>query len=400
MDAEKLTILVLEDDDFQRKMLVKMLNSIGDLTIFEASNGAQALELLRTEKTNSIDIALCDINMPEMDGMEFMRHLGAQNCTTSIVILSTLDAALLSSVAKMSLAYGINLLEVIEKPISMARLKQLVQQFVVPEKKPLMSLPTLPSFSLEEIVQGVRAQEFEPFFQPKVDLRSGSIIGAEALARWRHPVHGVVAPFAFIGLLEQHNMLDELTFIMLEKSVSACQLLKEKGHSIAVSINLSITSLTDVNLANNITQIVRDGGVDPNKIILEVTESAAMTDVAHALENLARLRMNGFGLSIDDYGTGYASMQQLTRIAFTELKIDQTFINNFTATPALRIIVESSIEIARKLNYKSVAEGVETIGDWNALKRLGCDVAQGYYIAKPMSLGDFIAFCDSYSEHN
>lgn len=397
MDADKITILVLEDDDFQRKMLIKMLNTLGVKHIFEATNGTEALAILTAEKINSIDMALCDINMPEMDGMEFMRHLGEQRCTTSIVILSTLDTALLASVAKMSLAYGINLLEVIEKPISLARLKQLLLQFSKPEKIPLKSLPQLPRFSLEDIIQGVRAEEFLPYFQPQVHLQTGKIIGAEALARWVHPKYGVIAPFAFIGLLEQNNMLDELTFIMLKKSLIAFRQLKEKGHAIAISINLSITSLTDVNLANNITQLVREAGVESNNIVFEVTESAAMTDVAHALENLARLRMNGFGLSIDDYGTGYASMQQLTRIAFTELKIDQSFINNCITTPALRIIVESSIEIARKLKYKSVAEGVETIGDWNALKSMGCDIAQGYFIAKPMPLNDLVAFCQNFS---
>jgi len=398
MEADKLTVMVLEDDNFQRKMLVKMLNSLGVVDICEASNGVQALAILNSEETNFIDVAICDINMPEMDGMEFMRHLGAQRCTTSIVLLSTLDAALLASIAKMSLAYGINLLEVIEKPVAMTQLQQIIAQYSTPKKKPITKLQQLPNFSVEEIMQGVRAQEFEPYFQPKMELKTGKIIGAEALARWIHPTYGVIAPFAFIGLLEQHSMLDELTFILLEKSVRASQLLKEKGFSIAISVNLSITSLTDVYLANTITQIVRDAGIETNKIIFEVTESAAMTDVAHALENLARLRMNGFGLSIDDYGTGYASMQQLTRIAFTELKIDQSFIRDFIATPALRIMVESSVEIARKLNFKSVAEGVETKGDWDMLKNMGCDIAQGYYIAKPMKLDAFLAFCDGYTK--
>lgn len=395
MKTHKLNILVLEDDDFQRKMTTKMLSTL-EVNICEASNGVEALALLNTENSIPIDIALCDINMPEMDGMEFMRHLGEKRCTTSIVILSTLDAALLASVAKMSLAYGINLLEVIEKPISLERLKQLISQFSSPEKKPITSLPTLPNFSLEEIVQGVCAREFEPYFQPKVDLKTGLIIGAEALARWIHPTHGLIPPFAFIGLLEQNNMLDDLTFLMLEKSLVALGLFNKKGLQITISVNLSITSLTDVSLANKIVQMVQDAGVLADQIIFEITESATMTNVAHALENLARLRMNGFGLSIDDYGTGYASMQQLTRIAFTELKIDQSFIKYFNKTPSLRIIVESSIEIARKLKYKSVAEGVETKEDWNLLKNLGCDIAQGYYIAKPMNSKDFIHFCEQY----
>jgi EAL domain-containing protein (putative c-di-GMP-specific phosphodiesterase class I) len=127
-----------------------------------------------------------------------------------------------------------------------------------------------------------------------------------------------------------------------------------------ISVNLSLTSLSDITLAKKITQVVRDAGVDPTQIILEFTESSAMTDVAPALENLARLRMHGFGLSIDDYGTGYSSMQQLTRVAFSDLKIDQSFVRDIATNKALRIIVESSIDMARKLGVKSIAEGVES----------------------------------------
>ncbi len=137
----------------------------------------------------------------------------------------------------------------------------------------------------------------------------------------------------------------------------------------------------------------RAGGGDPHHIVLETTESAAMTDVAPALENLARLRMHGFVLSIDDYGTGYASMQQITRIAFSELKIDQSFVKDFASNQALRVIVESSIEMAHKLRVKSVAEGVETQQDWDTLKGMGCDIAQGYFIASPMYLSAFVEFC-------
>ncbi|ABM03882.1 regulatory protein for cyclic-di-GMP, EAL domain protein [Psychromonas ingrahamii 37] len=244
---------------------------------------------------------------------------------------------------------------------------------------------------------GVRAKQFEPFFQPKVDFKTGRIIGAEALARWLHSEHGVITPYAFIHLLEQSSEIDELTFLMLEKATVACHLLQDQGYGMTISVNLSLTSLSDITLAKRITQVVRDAGVDPTKIILEITESAAMTEVAPALENLARLRMHGFGLSIDDYGTGYASMQQLTRIAFNELKIDQSFVKDVATNQSLRIIVESSINMARKLLVNSTAEGVETQEDWDTMKSIGCDTAQGYFIAKPMNLNAFIEFCAEYS---
>lgn len=394
MKANEINFLVVEDDNFQRGIIVFMLRSLGVVEIREASNGLEALAVLHTGEP--IDIAICDMNMPEMDGMEFLRHLGQENGATSVLILSTLERNLLASIENMSKGYGIKLLGAVEKPIIRSQLEEMISRYERVNKQPRPRSAPARIFSLEEIIDGINANQFEPFFQPKVNFVTGRITGAEALARWIHPDYGVIAPYAFINLLEQAGAMEELTFQMLAKSASACRQLHDTGYPVTMSVNLSLTSLSDTDLAQRITQVVRDAGLDPHHVILEVTESAAMTDVAPALENLARLRMHGFGLSIDDYGTGYASMQQLTRVAFTELKIDQSFVKDFITNPALRIIVESSIDMARKLRVKSVAEGVETQADWDALNNIGCDSAQGYFIAKPMNLNDFIEFCEKY----
>ena len=392
MKANELNCLVIEDDDFQRGMVVNMLRSLGVSRVREAGNGKQALAVLHDTQGQPVDIALCDMDMPEMDGMECLRRMGQEKSAVAVIILSTLDRALLASVETMSRAYGIKLLGVVEKPITRAQLDRMIAQYERAESKPQPPRTAARVFSLEEVLHGVREQQFEPYFQPKLDFKTGRVVGAEALARWNHPQHGVVAPYAFITLLEQAGEMEQLTFQMLEQSARACRALHDQGHQLTLSVNLSLTSLTDTTLAQRIIQLVRDTGLDPHHLVLEVTESAAMTDVAPALENLARLRMHGFGLSIDDYGTGYASMQQLTRVAFTELKIDQSFVKDFASNPALSIIVESSIDMARKLKVKSVAEGVETQQDWDALKSMGCDTAQGYFIARPMSQVMFSEF--------
>lgn len=393
MTAKDLKILVIEDDDFQRRIIVSMLRTLGATEICEACDGKQALEALEAAGT-PVDIALCDMNMPKMDGMEFIRHLGKMQSSVSILILSMLNRALLASIETMAKAYGINLLGVVEKPIPLARLESIMANFERPTVRKVVAAAR--NFSLEEILQGMRADQFEPYFQPKIDLKTGNLTGAEALVRWMHPECGVVSPCAFIDLLEQSDNIDELTFIMLEKSAAACRLFHDRGDVITVSVNLSLVSLDDTELAHKITTAVKQAGLEPHHMMLEITESAIMTDVAHALENLARLCMHGFMLSIDDYGTGYSTMQQLTRIAFSELKIDQSFVKDFADNEALRIVVESSIEMAHKLNVKSVAEGVETHHDLQMLKSVGCDTAQGYFIARPMSLCDFLEFCASH----
>lgn len=395
-NLNELNVLVVEDDDFQRQMLVKMLGSLGVASVNSTSNGKLALDILHAENGEPTDIVVCDLNMPEMDGLEFLRHLGQGGNQVSVIITSALGSKLLESAGKMSRMYGIKLLGVVEKPIMPAQFQELFSRHEVTEKK--WQQPAAEKiFTLEEILQGIREKQFEPFFQPKANLKSGRLTGAEALARWHHPLHGVIGPYSFISQLEQSGNIDELTFIMLEKAAAACRRCHDKGHPLSVSVNLSLVSLDNPELADKITRMVRNNGIDTQYIVLEITESAVMTNAAQALENLARLCMHGFSLSIDDYGTGYSSMQQLTRIPFSELKIDQSFVKDFVDNQALRVVVESSIDMAHKLRIKSVAEGVETQQHWDMLSGVGCDTAQGYFLAKPMDESAFHDFIIRYN---
>lgn len=391
-NIEQLSFLIVEDDDFQRTVVTEMLLSLGATSVFDASNGKQALEILENENIKQIDIVICDLNMPEMDGMEFLRHLGEEGHRVAIIITSSLDRKLIDSVGKMVNMHNIQLLGKIEKPVTSSALKTLLSNFLNQKVGRKKITPQALSYSLIEILDGVQTRQMEPFYQPKLNIETGEVMGAEALARWVHPKNGVVSPFAFIPQLEESGNIDGLTFLMLEEAAAACKLCHAKGFHISISVNLSLASLDDTSLADRLIQVVRNAGVEPQYIILEITESAAMTNVAHSLENLARLRMSGFGLSIDDYGTGYSSMQQLTRIPFSELKIDQSFVKDVSDNEALRVVVEQSISMAAKLGVKTVAEGIEGRQCWDLLKEIGCDTGQGYFIAKPMNLESFLNF--------
>jgi len=386
MQISELNFLVAEDHDFQRRTLVRMLGGLGAKNVADAADGKAALDIFR-DLTHRIDIIISDLEMPGMDGLEFIRHVGATGVPVSVILSSALDPTLVSSVETMTKAYGITLLGAIEKPVTPQKLEALIRKYTAP--KPKAAKPAGPAIPLEEIRQGLKNAEFVPFFQPKVRLADGTVTGAEALARWLHPQRGIVAPYAFIGPLEENGLIDNLTWMMLEKSANLCRDWTASGLDVTVSVNLSLASLNDPGLADHITEIVQGQRLDPRRMILEVTESTAMTDVGRALENLARLRMKGFGLSIDDYGTGYSSMQQLSRIPFTELKIDQSFVLSATEKETSKVILASSLDMAKKLKLKAVAEGVETRAHWNLLKSLGCDIAQGYFIAKPMDTRTF-----------
>lgn len=387
MQIEELRFLVAEDHDFQRRTLVRMLAGLGAKHVAEAPDGRVALDLFRAA-VQPMDIIISDLDMPGMDGMEFIRHLGAAGVPVSVILSSALEPALVSSVETMARAYGITLLGAIEKPVTPQKLEALIRKHTPPKAK-LAKTPGAAPFPLEEIRSGLASGQFVPYFQPKVGLADGAVTGVEALARWLHPEKGVVAPYAFIGPIEENGLIDNLTWAMLESAAKICREWTSRGLDATVSVNLSLKSLTDSALAERITSLVQKQDLDPRRMVLEVTESAAMTDLGRALENLTRLRMKGFGLSIDDYGTGYSSMQQLSRIPFTELKIDQSFVLSAVEKESSKVILASSLDMAKKLKLKSVAEGVETRAHWNLLKGLGCDIAQGYFVAKPMDAHTF-----------
>ncbi|MEO8384326.1 MAG: EAL domain-containing response regulator [Betaproteobacteria bacterium] len=386
MHIAELSFLAVDDHPPQRAVLRDMLTRLGATKVALATDGLEALNIVMAPDSR-VDIIISDLDMPGMDGMEFMRHLGLSGLPVSIILASVLERSLLSSVVTMTRAYGVTVLGVIEKPITQAKLNTLIKLHVFTPNPANARTPMTPvqTFTVDEIVAGLNNDEFEPHFQPKVDLETGHVTGAEALARWRHPTLGIIMPHAFIKVLEDNGVIDKLTWIMLRKAAAFCSAWRTAcGKDVTVSVNLSIMSLADPQLAVRVTELVRSENLDPHHMVLELTESAATTNVGMALENLARLRMKGFGLSIDDYGTGYSSMQQLTRISFTELKIDQSFVTDAARHQSAKVILKSSLDMAWKLKITSVAEGVESPKDWDLLAQLGCKQAQGYLIARPM----------------
>jgi len=392
MRLAQLKFLAVEDHDFQRGMLLRMLTRLGATDVATAADGREALMMVISPDT-SFDIIISDLDMPGMDGLEFMRHLSEARIPVAIILASSVESVLLDAAETMTRAYGNQILGVIQKPITSEKLAALLELYRPRQTDDGRAGADISSFTIDEILQGVGRGEFEPFFQPKALLATGQIKGAEALVRWRHPHKGIVAPYAFIGPLETHDKIDDLTWRILEQSMAFCRQWRTSGSpDVSVSVNVSIKSLADTHFADRVTELVRRAGLDPQAMILEVTESATTTALGRSLENLSRLRMKGFGISIDDYGTGYSSVQQLTRIAFTEIKIDRSFVTSAATQQSARIILESSLEMAKKLGISTVAEGVETTEQWDLLRQLDCGSAQGYLIAAPLEAREFLTW--------
>lgn len=382
--AAGLRFLVVEDQGFQRWTLEQMLRSMGADEVLAAENGERALEIIRTTHL-PIDVIVTDLKMPGMDGIEFIRHVGEAISPASFLLVSEQDPSLLASVAAMTEAYGVRLLQALRKPVTRQKLATAIARV----REPALATEVSHTFTLREIDAGIRNREFLPFFQAKISLTTGNVDGAEALARWRHPELGLVLPSSFVHVLESNGKVDAMTLCMLEQAAAACRGWRERGFTTTVSVNVSLTSLADVGLADRLDNLVSLQGLEPEDIVLEVTETAATSHLAHVLENLSRLRMKGFGLSIDDYGTGYASMQQLGRVPFTELKIDRSFVQSAVGGGSGRAMLESSLEIAAKLRISAVAEGIANEEQLQLLRSLGCPLGQGNYLAEPMAADEF-----------
>jgi len=273
-----------------------------------------------------------------------------------------------------------------EKPATIEKLQQMLER--LGDSAPVSQASDLPSMRAGEILQALEQGQFRAHFQPIVSIATGQLVAAEALVRWHHPRHGVIAPDAFLPQIEAARLMQPLTQAVLRDAAAIGQARGATAPPLKIWVNLSLSLLCDVEPLDLFAQ-VEDGAPLAGRVAFEVTESAAMTNAAIALENLSRLRMRGFELAIDDYGTGYSSLQQLTRVPFDKLKLDRSFVTSVRPGSRQWTLLESTIDMARKLGLQSVAEGVETREDWQNLERLGCDLAQGYLVSRPLTAQAF-----------
>jgi len=384
-----LRFLIVDDDADQRYLLARTLSRMGLANVVEATSGREALAAL-ARAGEPVDIVISDLQMPDGDGMELIRHIGEESIPVSMILVSALDGVLLASAAAMTQAYGVRIVGSIEKPLTRDKLFAVLRNYLPRQAVVDSSLDKAFPLEPEQVLAGISAGQFEPFFQPIVELATGRVVGAEALARWRHPAYGLLGPETFLPPLALAGNLDELSWVMLALAALEAGRWSSAGLHLAVSVNVSATSLADPAYAEAVTEIVVGQGLEPSGMILEVTETEAIRNVASALENLTRLRMKGFRLAIDDYGVGYSSMQELSRMPFTEVKIDRSFVMAATTSEKHRMMIAHTVEVTGLLGLRTVAEGVETRAEEGLLARLGCDMIQGFLVAEPMEGHEFL----------
>jgi predicted signal transduction protein with EAL and GGDEF domain len=251
---------------------------------------------------------------------------------------------------------------------------------------------------LTELRDGLERGELEVHYQPKCDARTGAVVGAEALVRWRHPARGLLPPDEFVPLAETTELMTSLTFTVLGQALREVRHWLDTGRRLGVAVNLPVRHLTDQRLPEQVAAALRTHHVPAELLTLEVTESTVMNDPARAAEVLARLRAHGVRIAVDDYGTGYSSLAYLKRLAIDELKIDRSFISGMTQDENDQIIVRSTVDLGHNLGLGLVAEGVEDVATWRSLAAQGCDLIQGYVVSRPRPAAEFVAWLGQWDE--
>jgi EAL domain-containing protein (putative c-di-GMP-specific phosphodiesterase class I) len=338
------------------------------------------------------ELILLDINMPHMDGVEFVRHLVDRAYTGGLILVSGEDERVLQSVEKLVRAHKIAVLGRVTKPVTPQRLATLIGKWSASSAG--VAKAARRSYLASELDAAITQGELVNHYQPKVSLASGALIGVESLVRWVHPVDGMVYPDQFIALAEESGLIERLTRTVLSNALNQASIWHSTGLPLRVAVNLSMDNLKVLNFLDYVLNLTALAGVAPQNVVLEITESSLMQDQRVPLEILTRLRLHHFCLSIDDFGTGNSSLSQLRDIPFDELKIDQSFVHGACGNETQRAMFDASLGLAKQLKMESVAEGVEDRADWNFVRERGCDVAQGYFIGKPMpaeALPDWLA---------
>lgn len=386
-------LLILDDDELTGETIRNVAEYAG-MAVKVTLNASDFFQTLTDWQPSHIAL---DLIMPEMDGVEVLGALGERKTTAKIIITSGVGQQVLQAAARSAAAHGLNIVGILPKPFNPKAFREMID---LPTANPTDLLDgqhlqsrSVPAITASDLAQAIQNRDITLAYQPKVDCSSGALTGFEALARWQHPVHGYIAPDVFIAIAEQNNLIDDLTLLVFEQALpwfsQFCaqhrqNTMTAQTNQLICSINISALSLRNLALFNQIEALCDLHEVKLHHIMLELTETGAMDDPVASLDILTRLRMKGFQLSIDDFGTGFSSMLQLVRMPFSEVKVDKSFVMTAQQSRESRLVIQAIIELAHSLDMKVIAEGIEDYATLQFLQQQGCDKAQGYFLGKPI----------------
>lgn len=373
-------LLVIDDEKGYGQAVKRVAEGVG----FEVTFTSDAPTFLNAARFWHPSVIMLDLKMPGTDGVQLLRALAADKCAAHIVLTSGAGEKIVESAIQLGRERGLNMAEPLPKPMRVEPLRERLEGY---RRQALQAADIAAALALGQLFL---------VYQPKLDCRLGRITGAEALVRWQHPVRGLIPPDEFIGLAEESDVIHDVTDWVVAAAAGQAARWRAEGVAIEIAINISARDIEDIDLPDRLEQHCIKAGIDPAFLVLELTETGAMREAVQMMDVLTRLRLKGFRLSIDDFGTGYSSLVQLQKMPFSELKIDKSFVMQMQSNQGAKVIVEIVVNLARKLGLTSIAEGVEHREALQALAAMGCDMAQGYYLSRPIPAEQIPGFIRDY----
>jgi EAL domain-containing protein (putative c-di-GMP-specific phosphodiesterase class I) len=372
MDTNGNRLLVVDDQPDILDFVGQVAESVG-YEVRLANDARQFREAVHAFRPS---LMILDLQMPQTDGIELIRELGAVGTRASILISSGMDQRVLQSAEQLGVAHGLKMAGFLQKPIMLADLEAILGQH--------LKAPRVPTE--EELRRAIDRAQLLVHYQPKCALTDGrwAVVGVEGLIRWEHPELGLVYPDAFIPLSEKTGLIAALTDFVLQEGIRQLGLWREQGTELDMSVNLSPHLVRELDFPDRLSELMSAHALDNSRLTLEITETAALEDPARTRDILTRLRVKSFGLSLDDFGTGFSSLTQLYRMPFNELKVDKSLGMELHQSGEARTIVRSLVDLAHNLGLKVCTEGVETAAALQFLEVAGSDYVQGYYLGRPV----------------
>jgi len=385
--SEQLAALIIDDAEAVRVSLADMLKRHGVNEVLSASDGLSGLSMIECMRGREC-IVFCDLAMPGMDGVEVVREIQRLGYAAAIVLVSGKDRRVLDIVSKVARDAGHSVVGSMAKPFAEDELEAMLQiaRGVRPQAPGLAPEKGPPQMEVAEISQAIDEGRIGVVLEPQVRLQDSQLVSMEALARIES-ADGLISPIRFIPGAERHGLIEPLTRQLVHKLFKHIGAWHQRGLMIDVSVNLSTSLLVEPSMPNTILNAATSAGIAPQHIMLELTEStAAEYRIEDVIESVARFRLKDFRVAIDDFGTGQSTLERLQRIPFTDLKVDRSFVTGAATDDEKRGIIEYSVQLAHRLGLNVIAEGVETETDEDEVRRLGCEMAQGYHYARPLPL--------------
>lgn len=373
------TALIIDDDPLFQVVAREILLSAGISSVETADDGVEGIRKV-VENRDRFDLIISDLQMPNLNGVGVIRELAELGYSGTVIIVSGEDDGLIRSVHNMGRMLGVRISGALRKPINYAHLNDLLglKQTVAHEQPSTC-------YNKAEVEDLIRSEKLRPYYQPKVDIRTNRINGFEVLARLEPSGPNANAPMEFLRAVEAHNLMTELTVTMIERAARETSGWLAHIEPFKLAFNVSPSSVEDLILPELMLDAAKKCHLDPNRIVFEITEDKLLKNCASTLEVLSRLRLARFGLSIDDFGTGATSMEQLRLYPFTELKIDRKFVQAATEDEFSRMTVETSTKLAAMLGIKVTAEGVENQDALALVAETGAHEVQGFHYSKALS---------------